>query len=81
MAWNAVIAGMPRQAPASKLHLVGEAHGLREGRAMYSAAVPNGPLPLAVPDPDALADAGLRHAVANRVNRPRSVAMRYHARE
>ena len=79
--WWAVIAGMPRQAPASKLTLSGSFTAWIAGSTMYSAAVPNGALPLPVPDPDPLAYARLGHAVAHLVDDARAVALRHHARK
>ena len=72
------MAGMPRQAPASKLTLVGNATACLAGNTMNSAAVPKG-LPLAIPNPYALADPRCGNIRAHRIYFTSAVAVRDHA--
>ena len=75
------MAGMPRQAPASKLALSGNGTACSAGSTMYSAAVPNGRFhcPFQIQTRSPMRDAG--NAVADRVDLAGAVAVRDHARK
>ena len=77
---KAVIAGMPRQAPDSKLMLCGSLTACAAGSAIYSRGGAEGALPLPVTDPHPLADARGGDAVADLVDDAGAVAVRDDAR-
>ena len=75
-AWTAVIAGMPRQAPASKLIVVRQLDRLRGRQRDVFGGGAEGALPLPVPDPHPLAERDLGDAVADLVDDAGAVALR-----
>ena len=81
IACQAVIAGMPRQAPASKLIGVRQLHRLRGGQHDVFGRGAERALPLPVPDPHPLADTRVGDALAHRVDLARAVAVRDDARK
>ena len=76
----AVMAGMPRQAPASKLILSGSLTACaRRQRDVFGGGA-EGALPLPIPNPDPLAEARFGDAVADLVDDAGAVAVRDEAR-
>src|SRR5215471_4209504 len=80
-AWIAVIAGIPRQAPASKATPAGRDTALRGRQGDELSGGAKCTFPLTVPNPYAFADAGLGHARADFIDHPGAIAMRDDARE
>ena len=76
--------GQPGDAKAGgsvKAHVIGQRDGLRLRQGDMGRGSAEGALPLPVPDPDALAHAGLVHTVAHGLDHAGTIAMRDHCLE